>query len=196
MKPTLNSLYWLTVIILLFFALFFTNRIFTFKKNLQSNTIITYFKSGQKGKVIKIIDGDEVSMQIEGRNYIVRMLGIRSFDPTVSDPVVKNIASEAVTYLRINMLNKKASLVFDEFKTDKKNRILSYIHTDRDCGIEMVKKGLTLVYTRYNFSRMKEYLEAESRSVIQKKGLWANPRISTRSIMLKEMWKKEKNTEN
>lgn len=174
-------------------SLFFTFNVISFKNKLNVSSKDLKIDSGQKVTVVRIIDGDEISVKLDNNQFIVRLLGISSFNPTINDPSIQNVAQNALIYLEKNLLNKEVTVVFDNFVKDEENRLISYLaQNGRDIGLDMVDSGYTLVYTKYKFSRMHEYLKHENAAMLAKQGLWGNPVITQRSIQLKKIWEQSK----
>ena len=193
MKITLNGV--LTAIAVFFFcaSLFFTVKIVSFKKNLAPGAGAAAIKTGQTAVVSNIIDGDEVAVRVGGDDLVVRLLGIYSYDTTISDPVVQPMARMSYLYLDQTLRNRKVEIVFDELKFDSRKRMLAYLHKDgTDIGLEMIGKGLSLAYTKYPFSRMSPYLLAEEKARREKTGLWADGKLAVRSLQLRELWDAER----
>ncbi|MBW1898120.1 MAG: thermonuclease family protein [Deltaproteobacteria bacterium] len=192
MRISTDHLFWPIALMLLGASLFFTASVTSFKKELNLSATTLEINSGQEARVVKIIDGDEVSVVTKNQQMVVRILGIFSFDPTVNDPGYQNIAQSAFSYLKNELLDRKIKIVFDEFKKDSSNRLLAYLQKENlDIGKEMISKGLTLVYIKYPFSRLDEYIAVEESAIVAKTGLWRDPDIAWRSIQLKNKWHME-----
>ena len=174
-------------------ALFFTISVEQFKRGLNISSDEINFSSGQKVTVVKIIDGDEISVKLASAQFIVRIFGISSFEPEVNDPVMENISKESFRYLEKTILNNDVELVFEKFQKDKEKRVLSYVYYKGiDVGLDMIANGYSIVYTRYIFPRMDEYLKAEKKSIETRKGLWGQPTAAKRSMQLKKLWDTER----
>ncbi len=192
MRLSADSLFWFILLGFVVAASYFTVGVSVFKRELRSSAEVR-IASGQKVTVLKVVDGDEISVKAGDQRFVVRMLGIVSFDPNVNDPQIKGAAEMTVNYLRNKLLDGEVELVFDTFARDRNDRILSYVHKGAvDIGEEMLSNGLTIVYTKYPFSRIKRYLATERLAREVKIGLWANPVLLRRSQELKKLWEKEK----
>lgn len=190
MRLTANHLFWTISLALLGAAVFFTVSITSFKRELNLSGKILEIRSGQEAQVAKIIDGDEVSVIMDNQQVLVRILGIFSFDSSVNDPLYQNIGKSSYTFLKNTILDKKVTLVFQEFKKDPNNRILAYVHVGGvDVGHEMLSKGLSLVFMKYPFSRQDDYLAIEKIARQSKSGLWGDPIVTQRSLQLKNQWR-------
>lgn len=192
MKISFNTILWTLFGVFLGAALYFTISVEMFKSRLNNSSENINFSSGQKVTVSKIIDGDEISVKMNNSQFVVRILGISSYEPAVNDPVMENIARDAMRYLEKEILNNEIELVFEKFQKDKDNRVLSYVYyKGADVGLYMIGNGLSIVYTRYPFPRIDEYLQSEKKAIRTKRGLWGVPSAAKRSIMLKNLWKRE-----
>ncbi len=192
MRISFNYVLWTLFGFFLCAALYFTVSVEKFKGRLNTSSESISFASGQKATVIKIIDGDEISVKFNNSQFVVRILGISSYEPAVNDPVMENVARDTIRYLERELLNSEVELVFENFQKDKDNRVLSYVyHNKKDVGLFMIENGLSIVFTRYVFPRIDEYLAAERKAVRGKAGLWGVPAAAKRSMMLKNLWKKE-----
>lgn len=193
MKISFNSILWFLFAMFLGAALFFTISVEQFKRGLNISSDDINFSSGQKVTVVKIIDGDEISVKLANAQFIVRIFGISSFEPEVNDPVIENISKESFRYLEKTILNNEVELVFEKFQKDKEKRVLSYVYYKGiDVGLDMIANGYSIVYTRYIFPRMDEYLKAEKKSIETRKGLWGQSIAAKRSMQLKKLWDTER----
>jgi endonuclease YncB( thermonuclease family) len=193
MKISFNLILRGLFIFCLIAALYFTISVERFKSRLYTSAENLNFPSGQKVNVVKIIDGDEIAVKMNNSQFVVRILGISSYEPAVNDPVMENVAKDTLRYLEKTILNYDVELVFEKFQQDKDKRVLAYVYyKGTDVGLSMVENGLSIVYTRYPFPRIEEYLHSERISRNARKGLWAVPAAAERSMMLKKLWKKGK----
>lgn len=178
-------------------ASYFTWRVQGLKNKLGAVADGVEFVSGQKVKVVQIVSGHEIAIEYEGKQSKVRMLGITSYAANVNDPLLENVARGAVRYLEENVLHKEIQVMFPKFQKDSYNRILGFIYvSDKDIGLEMVRQGLSLVYSRYTFPREASYYEAEVLAQKERKGIWGIASASARARQLKLLWESEKANEN
>ncbi len=193
MRISFTGVFLLFITVLLGASIFFTANIISFKEDLGKSSKDINIESGKTVKIVKIIDGDEVSAKFNNEKFIIRILGIVSYDTTINDPQVGNIAKLALNYLEKTLLNQDVIILYDEFKKDPKNRLLAYIHKDEtDIGEKMVEMGVSLVFTKYLFSRLNSYLLVETDAIVNKRGLWGIPDVAKRSLKFKKIWEKER----
>lgn len=193
MRPSLGGVFWLVTLLFLGASLFFTTNVFIFKNRLSDPDGPDTFASGQKVTVMSIIDGDEISVNMGGARFIVRLLGIWSFDATANDTLTQGQGRNAMNYLEATVLNREVELVFDAFRKDANKRVLAFVRVNgSDVGYDMVSKGTCLVYTKYPFPGMDNYLEAELAAEKKKLGLWSDAGIVIRSRVLKKVWEHDR----
>jgi len=190
MRISFNTIYFLIICSFIACALFFTIKVVSFKQDVhQSNHFVA---SGESVTVIRVVDGDEVAVQHGRQRFVVRILGIKSFDPTVHDPLFAPAARLAYQYLKQETQGRELRLIYYDWARDDKHRVLAYLHLDEcDVGLHMVEQGMSVVYERYPFERMDAYLAEEQAAMQQKHGLWAYPAVVKRVLLLKRVWQQE-----
>ena len=192
MRPTLHHAFFAVIALLFGASLFFTVRVVSFKRSLNTSGGAQGLKSGQAATLVSVLDGDEVSVRVGTERIHVRILGIFAFDPTTADPIEQPAGKAAVGYLE-GLREQPVELVFDELKLDSRKRLLAYVHKDgRDLGEAMVERGLALAYTKYPFARLTTYALAEEQALRARAGLWADQRVVERAARLKALWETER----
>ena len=184
------NLYWLLVGLLFALSGYFTWRVEFYRGQTSRARLVGELNSGTEVVVTGLIDSDELTVTAsQGGAFVVRILGIKGFDPTSNEPIMSPHGQAALGFLEAEARGQTVSLVFDEFKKDDRGRVLSYLELDgRDLGLELVSRGHTLVYTRYGFSRERAYLEAEATARQGRLGIWSSPRATERALALKAAW--------
>lgn len=197
MKPALNHLFLAIVTALFGASLFFTARVVTFQRSLNVSAGAQAFKSGQKARVVTVIEADEVVVNTGANQVTVRLLGVYGFDPMVGDPVAQPAGRAAQLHVENLLRGQEVELVFDELKFDASKRLLAYIHKGgADVGLELVASGLCLAYSKYPFSRLDAYLQAGDAAQRNRLGLWADPRLVERSSAIRTLWDAERTRGN
>lgn len=135
----------------------------------------------QQATLVKVIDGDTISVSIDGKNEVVRIIGIDT--PEVVDPrrTVECFGKEASDKAKVMFENNKTVLLESDLtqgNRDKYQRLLRYVWIDGgaiDFGKFMIDSGYASEYT-YNipYKYRNVYKEAESKAREGKKGLWAD----------------------
>lgn len=130
-------------------------------------------------KVIRIIDGDTIVVDIEGVNEKIRLIGIDT--PEINDPrkPVECFGVEAGEKAQELLGDKLVFLEKDatQAERDKYNRLLRYVKTKDGLfyNLEIIKQGYAHEYTYiipYKYQR--EFKEAENYAQANKLGLWAD----------------------
>ena len=157
------------------------------------------FVSGDIVTVKEAIDGDDLLIEKEGVLTNLRLLGIESFNPTVSDPLLSEYGQICFQYIKSRMEGKQARLEIPEKRTGSKGRLLGTLYVQDktgeytiDLGLELISKGYSLAYTRYHFKFMPQYLAAEQKAKNSHEGFWSNERIAARAISMRKLWEEEK----
>ncbi len=174
-------------------SLFFTVRVVAFKGTLRTQGGVQALQSGQKARVSRVLDGDEVVVLLGAEPLTVRILGISTFNPTLNDPQIQPAALRTLQHLEQTLAGREVALVFDELKYDARKRLLAYVHlAGMDVGRDLVGRGLALTYTRYPFSRMADYLLLEEQARQASTGLWSDPPVALRARQLRTVWEAER----
>lgn len=193
MKRKDDIIYWFFILFFIITASYFTFEVISFKKSFKDSSKKIVVPDKIEVVLKKVLDGDEISVTTvvseNPQTFVVRILGIKSFDPDVNDLKTSGIASQAVSYLENSLKDSVFRLRFSEFKKDNKDRVLAYIENNNlDTGLELIRAGLSLVFIKFPFDRMKSYLKEETLAKSNKKGLWSNKSLSQRADNLKIVW--------
>ncbi len=128
-------------------------------------------------EVVKVIDGDTVSIDINGQVETIRMIGINT--PETVDPrrTVECFGKEASDQAKALLSGKKVRIEMDESQgtRDKYDRLLAYVYTEDDLFFNkyMIEAGYAYEYT-YNipYKYQSEFKAAETMARVGEKGLW------------------------
>ena len=137
--------------------------------------------SRQQATLVKVIDGDTISVSINGKNEVVRVIGIDT--PEIVDPriAVECFGKEA-SEMAMSTLNDNKIVLLESDPTqgdrDKYQRYLRYVWIENgelDFGKFMIDSGYAQEYT-YNlpYKYQNEYKQGELEARLAKKGLWAD----------------------
>lgn len=145
-------------------------------ENINNNKIEYY-------KVIRIIDGDTIVVDIEGANEKIRLIGIDTPETNDSRKPVECFGVEASKKAQELLGDKLVFLEKDttQAERDKYNRLLRYVKTKNGLfyNLEIIKQGYAHEYTYiipYKYQR--EFKEAENYAQTNKLGLWADDACS------------------
>ncbi|MEM7396821.1 MAG: thermonuclease family protein, partial [Verrucomicrobiota bacterium] len=150
--------------------------------------------------VVDIIDGDEIVIATdEGRRTVLRLLGIQSFDATFSDPLLAQYGKTAFSYLETKAINKQGKLQLSKKRYDDENRLLGFIRLKDDTGaftldlgLNLVRRGYSLLYNKYPFILETEYQLVESEAREKLAGFWGNQALVERINTMKRAWQLER----
>jgi micrococcal nuclease len=128
--------------------------------------------TGERVKVIWVVDGDTVGISYQGRWELVRLLRINT--PEKGQPGYAG-ASE---FLRGLVAGKTVTLDFEtpgEPERDTYGRLLAYLHLRGDnVNVEIVRAGWSDFWTKYGAGKYAEHFhEAEIEAANALRGLWA-----------------------
>jgi endonuclease YncB( thermonuclease family) len=154
------------------------------------------FSDGDIAVVTRVIDGDEVRIHNSRGSTLVRILGIKSFDATERDLMLAEYGKVAVDYLEEEAVGKEVLVKLGEIKVDDEGRLLATLllgsQHDQDVAESMLANGVTLVFTKFSFPAMDEYLKIQEVAKSEKLGLWQNQRVSARSESMLNLWNQER----
>lgn len=186
-----TRIYWLVVGLLLAASVYFTAAVEWRRAQWKGQAL--EIPSGTDVRVLRIVDGDEVVVEFEDQLVTVRILGIKCFDAKSNDPILAGAGQGCQSALIGQVRNQTVGVVYDELKFDKNKRILAYLRRGEvDVGAQLVSDGHALVYTRYPFSREKEYLAAQAKARAASAGLWANSKVVLRATALDATWRAQR----
>jgi endonuclease YncB( thermonuclease family) len=161
------------------------------------------FATGDVVTILEAIDGDELLIgDGKGNTTKIRLLGIKSFSATLSDPLISEYGKICFSYLKAVAAGNQARLVQSAKRVDNKGRLLGTLFTKspggqytEDLGLDLVSKGYTLVYTEFDFPNMQPYLEQQDQAKRTKAGFWSNERVSARASSMLLLWEKNRRKE-
>ncbi len=158
------------------------------------------FSDGDEVTITEVIDGDDVLIRGEGgARTRTRLLGIDTFSPTLSDPLLSEYGKICMQHLKARAKGKKVLLRIPQQQLGNTGRLLGTLFLREegqdepiDIGLDLVRKGYALVYTRYPFADMDAYLAVEAEARTAKAGFWSDPNVTARAAALKMLWAEER----
>lgn len=181
----------LLIIIAIIFAIYFKNYLNDNINIYEENNITTNINNTDKednqielveATVTKIVDGDTIWVNINGKEEKVRFIGVNCPEYTTK---IEEYGKEATEYTTNELLGKKVYLQKDISQTDDYNRLLRYvwlekIDTINEENIENYLFNAKLVingYAQSNYYKpdisLQNYLEKfEKEAKKQKIGIW------------------------
>ena len=150
-------------------------------------------ESGAVVSVLKVIDGDEISVKHGETVFMIRLLGIKCFDSKVIQHGISELGAACESALARRVLDKEVEVEFNEFKKDRVGRLLAYVSRNgQDVGRALVEQGFALVYSRYAFDREDIYRAFELAAESRARGIWGNDRARQRAKLLKAEWRAQR----
>ena len=178
--------YWAMIGALVSLSLFFGYQVRARRARVKSVVVV---ESGAVVRAAKAIDGDEVRLKIAGKPLVVRLLGIKSFSAKANERTIQAVGAQAQRALNQLLREEPLTVEFQALKRDRHSRLLAYLSANgRDIGLELVRQGLAMVYTRFPFDRQAPYLAAEQSARKANLGLWSDPNAKVRADSLKAVW--------
>ncbi len=129
-------------------------------------------------KVVKVVDGDTITVSIRGKNESVRLLGIDT--PETVDPrkPVQCFGKAASDKMKSFVLGKYVKLVDDSTQgnRDKYKRLLRYVYLPDSKATfingEMIKQGYAFSYKQYPTKMLEKFNSFERYARENNLGLW------------------------
>lgn len=158
------------------------NEIFLPTEKRQEETIIKQEKrlSFEEAKVIRVVDGDTIEIQINDKREKIRVIGVDS--PETVDPrkEVECFGQKAAEFSKKKLEKQKVWLEKDESQgdRDKYGRLLRYVwinEKETDFGKLLIASGFAYEYTYdRGYRYQKDYQRAQREAEDKKMGLWAD----------------------
>jgi micrococcal nuclease len=186
-----TRVFWALIAVLLSASLFFGFNVQRRRAALQPTQQIA---SGDIVAVTSVVDGDTVVVVSEERlRATVRIVGIKTFDPTQKGDNAARFGALAIDTLRRLTESQPVRVVLAEPPRDRHGRTLAHLYVGEvDVGLELVKNGLALTYSVYPFPSMSLYAEEQSQAHGDRRGLWAEPALVKRAELLERQWRGER----
>lgn len=182
MKLSFSKL--ITLLLIVLFVYFVTAAYHSFSTPTVSKPSVEGVKTESeptnttKATVVKVVDGDTLSVSINGEKHTIRIIGIDT--PETVDPrkpiqcfgvAASNRAKELLSSQTINLETDPT-----QGTTDKYGRLLRFVWLNgQDYGLETIRQGYAHEYT-YDvpYKYQTEYKKAQKDAMTAKRGLWAD----------------------
>ena len=131
-------------------------------------------------KVVKVVDGDTISVDIKGKKEVVRLLGIDTPESVDPRKPIQCFAREATNKMKSFVDGKLVILVSDSTQgnRDKYNRLLRYVYLPNNVKTfvngEMVKQGYAYSYRQYPTKMLDKFNSFEKYARENNLGLWGS----------------------
>lgn len=147
-------------------------------QNTPIEEIVTIDSNNEIYKVIQVVDGDTIQIDMNGESAKVRFVGIDTPELHHPSKPVECFAQEAKDYLETKIGGQYVGIERDlsQDDQDRYGRLLRYVSLDsKDIGLDMIRSGYAFEYTyKLPYNNQYIYKEAEKLAIKNKSGLWAN----------------------
>lgn len=155
-------------------------------------SIIPTSSLASPSKVTRVVDGDTVVVDYNGKSEKVRLLCVNTPESVHPDKK-QNIPMGKVAsdYTKQRLQGKNIDLEFEGELRDRYNRLLAYIFSDgTNFNIELVQQGLSPYYTQYGLSKKYDeaFRAAEKQARNNSLGIWGDPELTKKYLRLKSKW--------
>lgn len=127
-------------------------------------------------KVVRYVDGDTITVDMDGKWETIRMIGVDTPETHKPDTPVQcfGVAASAYTHNLINDQRVRLSADPKNQNRDRYGRLLRYIYLPdgRLVAAELIRSGYGFAYTRFPFTKKDEFIRYEKEAKEQAKGLW------------------------
>jgi len=128
-------------------------------------------------QVVKIVDGDTIDVNIDGKTERIRLIGIDTPETVDYDKPVECFGLEATTKAKELLLNKKVRLEADpsQDERDAYDRLLRYVYRDDGLFFNewMIANGYAREFTFiYPYKYQTEFKQAQTQAQNNELGLW------------------------
>ena len=136
-------------------------------------------------KVVRVIDGDTVKIDYNGRHTNVRLIGVDTPETVHPNKPVEAYGKEASNFTKNLLLGESVYLRFDAERTDTYDRLLAYLYRTPDglfVNLEIVRQGYGHAYTQFPFKHMELFRYYGNRARTAGKGLYGTPQPSMSEV--------------
>jgi micrococcal nuclease len=135
------------------------------------------FSSFKPCPVVRVVDGDTVIVNLEGKDERVRLIGVDTPETVHPSRPVEEYGREASLFTKNLLTGEQVYLVYDKgsLSRDRYDRILAYLFRAPDglfVNLEIVRQGYGHAYTRYPFKYLDLFRAYEKHARESGKGLW------------------------
>jgi micrococcal nuclease len=127
------------------------------------------------GLCTRVIDGDTIVIEIDGKQEKVRLIGVDTPETVHPQKPVEYFGKEASEFTRKMVESKRVRLEYDWQKRDKYRRLLAYVYLEDGTFLnaEIIKQGYGFAYTRFPFKYLEEFRQYEREARENNRGLWS-----------------------
>lgn len=136
-------------------------------------------------KVVRVIDGDTVKIDYNGKATNVQLIGVDTPETVHPSKPVEAYGKEASNFTKNLLLGESVYLRFDAERTDTYGRLLAYLYRAPDglfVNLEVVRQGYGHAYTRFPFKHIELFRYYGNRARTAGKGLYGIPQARVTSL--------------
>lgn len=137
-------------------------------------------------RVVKVIDGDTIVVDFNGRIEKVRVLGVDcpeitpeknrpfEYDNITNLTLLAEWGLKAKKFVEVYLDKRVIKIEIDPLAgyRDQYGRILAYVYVDgKDFNAILLEKGYARVYIS-NFKKLEEYLKIQRIAMLERMGIW------------------------
>ncbi|MBT3704381.1 thermonuclease family protein [Candidatus Peregrinibacteria bacterium] len=130
----------------------------------------------QEVPVLKVVDGDTIDVDCEGKKERIRIIGINTPETVHPSKPVECFGKEASNKMKGLLRDQKVIIKKGEGSGDrgKYGRLLRYVEFNgEDVGAKLIREGYAFSYRKYPHERLELYNELERQARESGAGLWA-----------------------
>ena len=129
----------------------------------------------ENGRVVRIIDGDTITVRISREIRTVRLIGVDTPETKHPTKEVQYFGREASAFTSAALKGKTVRLETDSESAhvDRYGRWLRYVYLDGDnFNARLIREGYAYAYRLFPFSKRPEFVRLEEQARRQRVGLW------------------------
>lgn len=129
--------------------------------------------AAKKYKVLKVVDGDTVWLEVDGKRESTRLIGVDTPETVHPFRPVECYGAEASNYLKQRL--PVGTMVKAKFGKNrgKWGRLLAYVYDGRKMiNAELVKKGYAHAYGLFGHQYLNKFMNLERQAQRKGRGLW------------------------
>ena len=141
-------------------------------------------------EVLRVIDGDTIEVNIEGKKEVVRLIGVDSPESVHPDKDPELFGKESSEFTKENLLGMKVYLEGDLNDRDRYNRLLRYVWTEMPehfndieakeklFNAKLVSEGYAKTLAiRPNVKYEDLFKDLEDKAKLNQKGMWSDLKV-------------------
>ena len=128
------------------------------------------------GRVVRVVDGDTIHVQLDGRRENVRYIGVDTPESVKPGTPVQCFAKRAGAFNRRLVAGERVRLVLDAEHRDRYGRLLAYVYTGRTMvNAALVREGYADVLTvPPNVRYAERFRRLANEARLRGTGLWGS----------------------